>query len=143
MLPSSKPSEPSNVSSVTPAPNSKRKLFIKLPLRLVRATLIVVGIFGFILAIGFGKMFGKMAYHGIKEAAQEAPIAHSSTDRRRGMMPDVDAARQAGFTDRQIAENLAKKDNFNIEAARKAGYSDAEIIDFFVAASKKSAMPPR
>lgn len=41
---------------------------------------------------------------------------------------NVDAARKAGYSDTEIADELSKKAKFNADAARKAGYSDAEIV---------------
>lgn len=42
----------------------------------------------------------------------------------------VDAAKEAGYTDTEIANYLAQKNNFNIKAAREAGYEDTQIADF-------------
>ena len=41
---------------------------------------------------------------------------------------DVEGARKAGYTDAEIAAELAKSTGFDIGAARKAKYSDSEII---------------
>jgi hypothetical protein len=42
---------------------------------------------------------------------------------------DVAGARNAGYSDAEIADHLAGDGKFNIAQARKAGYSDSEIID--------------
>lgn len=41
---------------------------------------------------------------------------------------DVEAAKKEGYTDKDIADYLAKKKGFNVEGARKEGYSDADIV---------------
>ena len=41
---------------------------------------------------------------------------------------DYQGARNAGYSDSEIADFLAKSSNFKADAARKAGYSDTEII---------------
>jgi hypothetical protein len=41
---------------------------------------------------------------------------------------DVDGAKQAGYSDAEIADHLAGTSKFDAEGARKAGYSDQEII---------------
>ena len=41
---------------------------------------------------------------------------------------DVEGAKQAGYSDAEIASHLAGTTNFDAEGARKAGYSDQEII---------------
>lgn len=41
---------------------------------------------------------------------------------------DVDAARQAGYTDAEIADHLATQAKFDTSGARAAGYSDTDII---------------
>jgi hypothetical protein len=45
---------------------------------------------------------------------------------------DVDGARQAGYSDKDIAEYLAPRRNFNIGGAREAGYSDADIVSYLM-----------
>jgi len=42
---------------------------------------------------------------------------------------DVAGARQAGYSDDEIAEHLAQSRSFNLDGARKAGYSPGEIIN--------------
>lgn len=42
---------------------------------------------------------------------------------------DVQAARSAGYSDAEIADEMAKDSAFDTAGARSAGYSDAEIID--------------
>lgn len=41
---------------------------------------------------------------------------------------NVDAARKHGYSDDEIANEVAKKAKFDIDAARKAGYSSTEVI---------------
>jgi hypothetical protein len=41
---------------------------------------------------------------------------------------DVEAAKKEGYTDKDIADYLAKQKGFNVEGARKEGYSDADIV---------------
>lgn len=41
---------------------------------------------------------------------------------------DVQGARAAGYSDYEIADHLAQRQQFDIAGARKAGYSDSEII---------------
>jgi len=45
---------------------------------------------------------------------------------------DVDGARRAGYSDKDIAEYLAPRRNFNIVGAREAGYSDADIVSYLM-----------
>lgn len=42
----------------------------------------------------------------------------------------IDAAKEAGYTDAEIADYLAQRNNFDVKAAREAGYEDEEIADF-------------
>lgn len=42
----------------------------------------------------------------------------------------IDAAKEAGYTDQEIADYLAQRNNFDVKAAREAGYEDGEIADF-------------
>jgi hypothetical protein len=42
----------------------------------------------------------------------------------------IDAAKEAGYTDTEIAEYLAQQNNFDVKAARESGYDDGEIADF-------------
>lgn len=41
---------------------------------------------------------------------------------------DVEGARAAGYTDAEIAGQLARRFNFDLKGARSAGYSDGEVI---------------
>ena len=41
---------------------------------------------------------------------------------------NVKAAREAGYTEQEIAEYLAKENDFDLSGARKNGYSDEEIV---------------
>lgn len=49
---------------------------------------------------------------------------------------DLKAAKKAGATDKEIADFLAKKKNFNIVAAREAGGNDEEISKFLATGKK-------
>lgn len=42
----------------------------------------------------------------------------------------VDAAKEAGYSDQEIANYLAEQKKFNIKDAREAGYTDTEIADY-------------
>lgn len=52
---------------------------------------------------------------------------------------DIDAARQAGYTDAEIADELGRRTVRNAAGARSAGYSDAEIINDFAQAPERGA----
>lgn len=52
---------------------------------------------------------------------------------------DVNGAKQAGYSDKEIADHLAKENNFDAAAARKSGYSDDEIISHL----NESKNPPK
>lgn len=41
---------------------------------------------------------------------------------------DIEGARQAGYTDAEIADHLSQQSKFDVAGARTAGYSDADII---------------
>jgi len=55
---------------------------------------------------------------------------------------DVAAAKQAGYSDAEIAEFLGKQKGFDVAAAMKAGYSPVELIDYLGggAPAKKSTV---
>lgn len=53
---------------------------------------------------------------------------------------DIQAAKQAGYSDSEISDHLAKGSNFNLAQARNAGYSDGEIIDHL---SKRQTAQPK
>jgi hypothetical protein len=42
----------------------------------------------------------------------------------------LDAAKEAGYSDEEIADYLAQQKKFNINAARESGYTDTEIADY-------------
>ena len=42
----------------------------------------------------------------------------------------VDAAKEEGYTNEEIANYLAQQNNFNIKSAREEGYTDEEIADY-------------
>lgn len=52
---------------------------------------------------------------------------------------DVQAARQAGYSDDEILQHLTQSRSFDIDGARRAGYSNQEIIDHL---AQTSAPPP-
>lgn len=54
---------------------------------------------------------------------------------------DIAGAKQAGYSDTEIADHLAKTRNFDAPAARKAGYSDTDILGHL--AAPPSAQPKR
>lgn len=54
----------------------------------------------------------------------------------------VEVARKAGYSDNEIADSLAKENNFDIQGARKAGYSDNEIINYFSRKNMKQVTDP-
>lgn len=41
---------------------------------------------------------------------------------------DIEGARQAGYTDAEIADHLSQESKFDVAGARSAGYNDADII---------------
>lgn len=43
---------------------------------------------------------------------------------------DVNGAKQAGYSDKEIADHLAKENKFDSASARKSGYNDDEIISY-------------
>lgn len=49
---------------------------------------------------------------------------------------DIPGAKQAGYSDAEIADHLAKTRNFDAPAARKAGYSDADILGHLTTPAK-------
>jgi hypothetical protein len=49
---------------------------------------------------------------------------------------DVAGAREAGYTDTEIADHLAEQANFDIKGARKAGYADTDILTHLTGASQ-------
>jgi hypothetical protein len=54
---------------------------------------------------------------------------------------DVQGARQAGYSDSEIAAHLAQQSKFDTEGARKAGYSDSEIVEHLTGSSAREARP--
>ncbi len=54
----------------------------------------------------------------------------------------VEVARKAGYSDNEIADSLAKENNFDIQGARKAGYSDNEIINYLSRKNMKQIIDP-
>lgn len=51
----------------------------------------------------------------------------------------IDAAKEEGYTDQEIANYLAQQNNFNIKAAREEGYTDEEIADFLALGREMTA----
>lgn len=43
---------------------------------------------------------------------------------------DVNAARQAGYSDDEILQHLTQTRNFDVQAAQRSGYSSAEIVNY-------------
>lgn len=54
---------------------------------------------------------------------------------------DVEAAKKEGYTDKDIADYLAKQKGFNVEGARKEGYSDADIVSHLTGTTPKPQEP--
>ena len=54
---------------------------------------------------------------------------------------DVKAAKEEGYTDKDIADYLAKQKGFNVEGARKEGYSDADIVSHLTGITPESQSP--
>lgn len=52
--------------------------------------------------------------------------------------PNIAAAREAGYTDAEIADFIGKRAGANVAAAREAGYDDTEILGFLEKAPPKS-----
>ena len=52
---------------------------------------------------------------------------------------DVEGARKAGYSDKEIAEYLASKSDFDTAGAIKAGYGYGEVVDYLV--KKPTAAP--
>ena len=50
---------------------------------------------------------------------------------------DVSGAKKAGYSDAEIASEIAKNNKFDYEGAKKSGYSDKEIIEHFEPDSSK------
>jgi len=46
---------------------------------------------------------------------------------------DIEAAKEAGYSDAEITDYLAKEQNFDAEGARAQGYSDAELVTHLTA----------
>lgn len=55
---------------------------------------------------------------------------------------DIEGARKAGYSEKEIADHLAKQNRFDAEGARKSGYSDADIVGHLskLPGRKRSAM---
>lgn len=51
----------------------------------------------------------------------------------------IDAAKEAGYSDTEIANYLAEQKKFDVKAAREAGYNDTEIADFLAIGRELSA----
>src|SRR5215469_11882819 len=56
---------------------------------------------------------------------------------------DVDAARQAGYSDDEILQHLTSTRNFDVNGALKAGYSKQDIIQHLATASAPAASKPQ
>jgi hypothetical protein len=55
---------------------------------------------------------------------------------------DVQGARAAGYSDKEIADHLAQDSKFDLAGARKAGYSDSEIIGHLSAPQPAASQIP-
>ncbi|MEW6429638.1 MAG: hypothetical protein AB1568_16575, partial [Thermodesulfobacteriota bacterium] len=55
---------------------------------------------------------------------------------------DIDGARQAGVTDRQIIDALLPRHDFDLDGARKAGVTDADIASALVQAENGGYQSP-
>lgn len=51
----------------------------------------------------------------------------------------LEAAKEAGYSDQEIADYLAQQKKFNVNAAREAGYNDTEIADFLTLGREQGA----
>lgn len=69
---------------------------------------------------------------GLAPAAEKAGVKPAMG----GIEFDVAGAKDAGYSDDEIAAAVAKRANFDKDAAEKAGYSPQEIIQFLVPAAK-------
>lgn len=54
---------------------------------------------------------------------------------------DVEGARKAGYRDAEIAQFLAREQNFDLAGAKGSGYTDAEIIAHLSAAPARAEIP--
>jgi len=73
--------------------------------------------------------------------AVEAPAAPAAPAVEAPSAPamEADDVSVSGFTNRELADYLAQKANFNIVGAREAGYTDKEIIEYLMT---KDSLPP-
>lgn len=55
---------------------------------------------------------------------------------------DINGARQAGYTDDEIADHLAKQSDFDIQKARQSGYSSGEILQHLSAGERANSHGP-
>lgn len=54
---------------------------------------------------------------------------------------DIEGAKKAGYSEKEIADHLAQDSNFDIAAARKAGYSDGEILAHLSESNNQTPAP--
>jgi hypothetical protein len=57
------------------------------------------------------------------------------------MMFDIDGARQAGYTDAEIARHLAGQSGFDYDGAASAGYTDADILQHLAGQQERPTDP--
>ena len=55
---------------------------------------------------------------------------------------DIEGARRAGYSDREIADHLAGERGFNVAGAREAGYSDADLVRYLGAMPAPASAQP-
>lgn len=54
---------------------------------------------------------------------------------------DIEGARKAGYSDKEIADHLGKQNNFDVDSARKSGYTDDQLVAHLAAPSSMPGMP--
>lgn len=69
---------------------------------------------------------------GLAPAAEKAGVKPSTG----GIQFDVAGAKEAGYSEDEIASAVAKRANFDKDSAEKAGYSPQDIINFLVPTAK-------
>ena len=75
---------------------------------------------------------------GAQAAVDATPAAPPSPP---GASFDAAGARQAGYSDSEIAGFLAPRANFDLDAAHKAGYSDTDVANFLAQPKAATAAP--
>ena len=54
---------------------------------------------------------------------------------------DIEGARKAGYSDKDIADHLGKQSNFDVEGARKSGYTDDQLVAHLATPANMPEMP--